>query len=94
MSTHICTACGHEVAFFGSGGGEQIAEDFELPLLGRLPLAMEIRSSLDDGKPIMVDSPDSALAGSYKSLALRTAGELAVKPRSMTLQMPEILVQS
>ena len=94
MSTHICTACGHEEAIFGSGGGEQMAVDFEIPLLGRLPLAMEIRSSLDDGKPIMIDNPDSALANSYRSLALRTAGELSVKPRSMTLQMPEILIQS
>jgi ATP-binding protein involved in chromosome partitioning len=71
-----------------------MAVDFEIPLLGRLPLAMEIRSSLDDGKPIMIDNPDSALANSYRSLALRTAGELSVKPRSMTLQMPEILIQS
>ncbi|MCP4046201.1 MAG: iron-sulfur cluster carrier protein ApbC [Gammaproteobacteria bacterium] len=94
MSTHICTACGHEEAIFGSGGGEQMAMDFELPLLGRLPLAMEIRSSLDEGKPIMVQNPDSPLAGSYQSLALRAAGELSIKPRSMTLQMPEIVIQS
>jgi ATP-binding protein involved in chromosome partitioning len=94
MSTHICTACGHEEAIFGSGGGEQMAVDFELPLLGRLPLAKEIRSSLDEGKPIMIQNPDSPLADSYQSLALRTAGELSVRPRSLTLQMPEILIQS
>jgi len=94
MSTHICTACGHEEAIFGEGGGEEMARDFEIPLLGRLPLTMEIRSSLDEGKPTMVQSLDSPIAQSYRNLALRTAGEMSVKPRNMALQMPEILIQS
>jgi ATP-binding protein involved in chromosome partitioning len=94
MSTHICSACGHEEAIFGHGGGGQMAKDFDIPLLGQLPLAMEIRASLDEGKPTMMQSPDSLLAQSYRSLALRTAGELSVKPRSLTLQMPEIVIQN
>jgi len=94
MSTHICTECGHEEAIFGHGGGEQMAKDFDLPLLGRLPLAMEIRSSLDAGKPTMMGSSDSPLAKSYASLALRTAGELSVMPRSMVMQMPEIVISN
>jgi len=94
MSTHICSACGHEEAIFGHGGGGRMAKDFDIPLLGQLPLAMEIRASLDEGKPTMMQSPDSLLAKSYRSLALRTTGELSVKPRSMTLQMPEIVIQN
>ena len=94
MSTHICTNCGHEEAIFGHGGGEEMARDFDIPLLGRLPLTMEIRSSLDEGKPTMMQGADTAISESYRSLALRTAGELAVKPRSMALQMPEILIQN
>ena len=94
MSTHICTNCGHEEAIFGHGGGEAMAKDFDIPLLGRLPLTMEIRSSLDAGKPTMTQGTDSPIMKSYRSLALRTAGELAVAPRSMTLQMPEILIQN
>ncbi len=94
MSTHICTACGHEEAIFGQGGGEAMARDFDIPLLGRLPLAMEIRESLDEGKPTMANAPDSSLADSYRTLALRTAGQLSVMPRSMVMQMPEIIVQN
>jgi len=94
MSTHICTACGHEEAIFGHGGGEQMAKDFDIPLLGRLPLAMEIRSSLDAGTPTMMKDPDSHLAESYRGLALRTAGVLSVMPRSMVMQMPEIVVSN
>ncbi len=94
MSTHICTECGHEEAIFGHGGGEQMAKDFEIPLLGRMPLAMEIRSSLDAGEPTVMKDPDSHLAQSYRSLALRTAGVLSVMPRSMVMQMPEIVVSN
>jgi len=94
MSTHICTACGHEEAIFGHGGGEQMAKDFAIPLLGQLPLTMEIRSSLDAGTPTMMQAHDSAIARSYRSLALRTAGELSVMPRSMTVQMPQIVIQN
>jgi len=94
MSTHICTSCGHEEAIFGHGGGEQMAADFEIPLLGKLPLAMEIRSALDEGKPTVAESPDSPLAQSYSKLALRTAGALAILPRSMTFKMPEIVVSN
>lgn len=94
MSTHICTSCGHEEAIFGKGGGEQMAKDFDIPLLGKLPLAIEIRSALDEGKPTVAESPDSPLAESYRKMALRTAGALAVRPRSMTFKMPEIVVSN
>ena len=94
MSTHICTACGHEEAIFGRDGGAQMAEDFEIPLLGRLPLAMEIRSSLDEGNPTVVKDPHSNIADSYRDVALRTAGVLSAMPRSMVMQMPEIVIQN
>jgi ATP-binding protein involved in chromosome partitioning len=94
MSTHVCSNCGHEEAIFGAGGGEQMAKDFELPLLGRLPLAAEIRSALDEGVPTVVRDTDSPLAASYRSMALRTAGELSVTPRSMVMEMPEIVIQN
>ena len=94
MSTHICNACGHEEAIFGHGGGEQMAKDFEIPLLGKLPLAMEIRLSLDEGKPTVVKNPHSNLANRYRSMALRTAGALSLMPRSMVMQMPDIVIQN
>jgi ATP-binding protein involved in chromosome partitioning len=94
MSTHVCSNCGHEEAIFGAGGGEQMAKDFDLPLLGRLPLAMEIRTALDEGVPTMVKDADSPLVQSYRSMALRAAGALSVMPRSMVMEMPEIVIQN
>jgi ATP-binding protein involved in chromosome partitioning len=94
MSTHVCSNCGHEEAIFGAGGGEQMAKDFDLPLLGRLPLAMEIRTALDEGVPTMVRDAASPLVQSYRTMALRAAGELSVMPRSMVMEMPEIVIQN
>jgi ATP-binding protein involved in chromosome partitioning len=71
-----------------------MADSFELPLLGRLPLAMDIRTALDEGNPSVSKNPDSAEALSYRKLALRTAGALAMMPRSMTFKMPEIVVSN
>ncbi len=94
MSTHICTACGHEEAIFGHGGGERMAKDFEVPLLGRLPLSMEIRAALDEGAPSVIRDADSPVAKAYAGIALKTAGVLSVSPRSMVMQMPEIVIQN
>jgi len=94
MSTHICSECGHEEAIFGSGGGESMSHDFDLPLLGQLPLAMEIRSSLDEGNPTVVSAGGSELAETYMALARRTAGALSQTPRNLKMEMPKIVMQN
>jgi ATP-binding protein involved in chromosome partitioning len=94
MSTHICSQCGFEEPIFGSGGGQGMSEDYEIPLLGQLPLAMEIRSSLDEGNPTVVSAANSELAETYLRFARRTAGALSLRPRSMKMKLPEIVVQN
>jgi len=37
MSTHICSNCGHHEPLFGSGGGERLAQDYGVQLLGQMP---------------------------------------------------------
>ena len=90
MSTHICSQCGHEEPIFGSGGGNRMAEEYEVPLLGKLPLALKIREDLDRGMPTVVSDPDSALTASYRDLARNTAARLAMTPRSLDLNLPQI----
>ena len=53
MSTHICSQCGHEEAIFGQGGGETIASEYDVSLLGSIPLSLDLRKGLDDGQPMM-----------------------------------------
>ncbi|HAD68554.1 MAG TPA: iron-sulfur cluster carrier protein ApbC, partial [Acinetobacter radioresistens] len=47
MSTHICSNCGYEEQIFGTGGGDQLADQYQIPLLGRLPLNVQIRENAD-----------------------------------------------
>ncbi|PVZ64340.1 iron-sulfur cluster carrier protein ApbC [Pelagibaculum spongiae] len=76
MSTHICSSCGHAEPIFGEGGGEKMGEDFNVSLLGRLPLALAIRQQSDEGKPTVVAEPDSAAAQEYAKIALKIAADL------------------
>ena len=94
MSTHICGQCGHEEPIFGSGGGAGMAQDYDIPLLGQLPLATGIRASLDAGRPSVVEDPDSPIAAKYLSFARRTAALLSQQPRNLKLEMPDILVRN
>ncbi len=57
MSTHICSKCGHEEHIFGAGGGEIMCKDYNVDLLGSLPLDITIREQTDGGKPTVIASP-------------------------------------
>ncbi len=92
MSTHICSNCGHEETIFGSGGGQSMSEEYDVPLLGKLPLAMQIRADLDIGMPTVVSDPDSELTARYREMARNTAAQLAKRPRNLDLNLPQINV--
>lgn len=94
MSTHICSQCGFEEPIFGEGGGERMAEDFEIPLLGRLPLDIDIRLALDEGRPTVAAAPDSEIAASYRAFARRTAAELSLRDRNLKLDLPQINLEN
>lgn len=60
MSTHICSNCGYEEQIFGKGGGDKLSEQYDIPLLGRLPLNVQIRENADKGQPSVVAMDDAA----------------------------------
>ncbi len=69
MSTHICSACGHEEHVFGHGGVAAEAAKLDIPLLAEIPLHLDIRLAADGGAPIVVSQPDSAQAGAFVEVA-------------------------
>ncbi|MCZ8130701.1 MAG: iron-sulfur cluster carrier protein ApbC [Steroidobacteraceae bacterium] len=77
MATHVCSNCGHEEPVFGAGGGERMAAQYGVPLLGSLPLDIRIREQADGGRPTVVAEPEGRLAQAYHAIARRAAARLS-----------------
>ncbi len=77
MSVHICSQCGHQESIFGSGGGEVLADGYDIPLLGKLPLAASIRQQLDEGNPPLVADPNSEISLMYRDIARKMTANLS-----------------
>ena len=92
MSMHICSQCGHMEHIFGSGGGERMAKDYSVDLLGSLPLDIGIREQADSGKPTVVSDPDGLVAGIYKTIARKIAVKIADSMKDMTGKFPSIVI--
>ena len=82
MAVHTCSNCGHVEHLFGQGGGERMAAQYGVPLLGSLPLQIGIREQGDSGTPITVAQPDSVPAQAYRHAAQRLIEEVGKRPRA------------
>ena len=82
MALHVCSNCGHEEHLFGEGGGQRMAAQYGVPLLGSLPLDISIREQGDVGRPIMVAAPDSQVADAYRQAARALVAQLELRPRA------------
>ncbi len=88
MSVHVCTHCGYQEAIFGTGGGNKIAAEFEIPLLAQLPLDIRIQEHCDAGKPSTIAEPEGLIANLYKQLALKVTAKLSLQKRDYTIALP------
>jgi ATP-binding protein involved in chromosome partitioning len=92
MSLHTCTHCGHTEAIFGEQGGERLAEEYDVRLLGQLPLRADIRQQTDAGKPPVAENPDSDVSQIYRSIARQVAAGLWRQSRTADAA-PEISIE-
>jgi ATP-binding protein involved in chromosome partitioning len=81
------TPSGERFAIFGEGGGQALADELDVPLLGKVPLTMPLREQADDGTPLVFTDPDDPAAQAIH----RTArGIVALSPIELpVLQAPE-----
>lgn len=93
MAMHICPKCGHEEHIFGEGGGARMGQDYNVELLGSLPLDIHIREQADGGNPTVVADPDSRAAYIYKQIARRVAVKVADLQQDHSSVFPKIVVQ-
>ncbi len=68
---------GARYEIFGEGGGQELADTIEVPLLGKIPLVPQLREGGDDGHPIMAIAPESEAAQAFAAIAERVDVDLA-----------------
>ncbi len=68
MSGFVCSSCGHCTEIFGNGSGKRIAEDFNIPFLGAIPIERNVSESGDQGTPLVKISPNTKMAQIFLSL--------------------------
>src|ERR671921_1572373 len=71
------TPGGERFQLFGEGGGQLLADEIEVPLLGKVPLTMPLREGSDTGIPLLVSDPDDAAAQAIRQAA---RGIIAMSP--------------
>ncbi len=94
MAHFICPECGHETGVFSEGGGEKFAADYDVPLLGSIPLDPSIREQSDSGHPTVVADPDSRQAETYLAVASAMTVEIAKRGQDQSQQFPNISIQA
>jgi ATP-binding protein involved in chromosome partitioning len=94
MSIHICSECGHAEHIFGSGGGERMAGESDVDMLGALPLDISIRIGTDEGKPSVAADPEGKIATIYRDIARNIAAKLAKKTKDHSSAFPNIVIQN
>ncbi|APV51760.1 Fe-S-binding ATPase [Betaproteobacteria bacterium GR16-43] len=94
MAVHICSNCGHAEHIFGEGGGARMSKDYEVELLGSLPLDIRIREQADAGKPTVIADPEGPVAKIYRDIARRIAARIARQGEDRTSLFPKIVIQN
>jgi ATP-binding protein involved in chromosome partitioning len=83
MSTFTCPHCGKDTDVFRSGGGERMSQQLGVPFLGAIPLDADIVTGGDEGRPIIVDRPNSGAAKAYRAIATVLADRLQGLPTTV-----------
>lgn len=76
------TPDGERFTIFGEGGGQMLADELDVPLLGKAPLSEPLRVHADEGTPLVVADPDDPAAQAIRSAA---RGIIALTPQELPL---------
>jgi ATP-binding protein involved in chromosome partitioning len=74
------TPSGERFTIFGEGGGKELADELDVPLLGRVPLTMPLREHADSGVPLVIEDPDDPASQAIRQVA---RGLVAMAPMEL-----------
>jgi ATP-binding protein involved in chromosome partitioning len=83
MSNFICPKCGAEVNIFKTGGGIKIAKELAVPFLGSIPIDPEICIDSDNGKPFIIENPNSPAAKAFTEIVKKIEHFLEIHRKSL-----------
>jgi ATP-binding protein involved in chromosome partitioning len=81
------TPTGETFSIFGEGGGQLLADELGVPLLGTIPLSEELREHADEGRPLVIEQPDSPAGKAIIETARRI---IASTPRELPMLQAEV----
>ncbi|GFZ19770.1 similar to INDH1 [Actinidia rufa] len=76
LSFFKCLHCGEPWHIFGKGGARRTADEMGLSFLGEVPLEADIRKCSDEGVPVVLSNPDSAVSKAYSDVAQKVVSRL------------------
>ena len=86
------TPSGERFPIFGEGGGKELADELDVPLLGKVPLTMPLRAQADSGLPLVIEDPDDPASQAIRQAA---RGLIAMAPMELpTLPLVEVAAPS
>jgi ATP-binding protein involved in chromosome partitioning len=80
------TPSGERFTIFGEGGGQLLADELDVPLLGKIPLSEPLREHADAGIPLALDEPDEPAAQAIRQAA---RGVVAATPQELPVMQME-----
>ncbi|MGH9898881.1 MAG: P-loop NTPase, partial [Pyrinomonadaceae bacterium] len=89
MSYFIAPETGTRYDIFGTGGGERLAEKYEVPFLGGVPIGLDVREGSDKGIPIVIGDPLSSQAKAFRTITNELARQVSIEAMK-----PELVVLS
>jgi ATP-binding protein involved in chromosome partitioning len=89
MSIHTCSACGHQEAIFGEQGLGELSQQYQVPILAKLPLDKSIQSDCDKGHPTALK--ENPLADQFLALATNVCLQLSRRPLGYQDRMPPVV---
>jgi len=94
MSYFVAPDTGARYDIFSHGGGARAAAEMGVPLLGEIPLVMEMRIGGDEGVPLVIRNPDAEPAANIRTIARNLAAQISVANLAGASQPVQIILGS